>query len=190
MSFRKAEFLVLQPQIPDRKGISYAFLFFPCFAPKNKESDKLWAVEATPQNNHLWLSLSQEHKMKSEVCKNSQINGQTYKCFKALNQHPNLECSPDWAGIQDPSFPGWWYHSVYDVTSDKFFFPALPPLLFPTYFHYHTFYIAYTKKYWMVSTAACLTKRGQMDTFNLGASSLLGKNAQIHLLQQAVRKYH
>ncbi|NXQ30020.1 FADS1 desaturase, partial [Alaudala cheleensis] len=31
----------------------------------------------------------------------------------------------------------------------KFFFPALPPLLFPTYFHCHTFYIAYTKKYWM-----------------------------------------
>ncbi|NXR32140.1 FADS1 desaturase, partial [Zosterops hypoxanthus] len=31
----------------------------------------------------------------------------------------------------------------------KYFFITLPPLLFPTYFHYHTFYIAYTKKYWV-----------------------------------------
>ncbi|XP_030804837.1 acyl-CoA (8-3)-desaturase-like [Camarhynchus parvulus] len=30
----------------------------------------------------------------------------------------------------------------------KYFFITLPPLLFPTYFHCHTFYIAYTKKYW------------------------------------------
>lgn len=84
--------------------------------------------------------------------------------------------------------------SVHDVISDEFFFPALPPLLFPTYFHCHTFYIAYTKKYWVVSTATYVTKRSQMGTFSLpsehGASSLLGKNVQIHLLQQAVRNYH
>uniref|UniRef100_A0A8D2MLJ9 Fatty acid desaturase domain-containing protein n=1 Tax=Zonotrichia albicollis TaxID=44394 RepID=A0A8D2MLJ9_ZONAL len=63
----------------------------------------------------------------------------------------------------------------------KYFFITLPPLLFPTYFHCHTFYIAYTKKYWAVSAAACVTQRGQMGTFSLpsehGASPLLGKNA-------------
>ncbi|KAM6204848.1 acyl-CoA (8-3)-desaturase-like [Sarcoramphus papa] len=31
----------------------------------------------------------------------------------------------------------------------KYFFITLPPLLFPTYFHCHTFYIAYTKRYWV-----------------------------------------
>ncbi|XP_051476928.1 acyl-CoA (8-3)-desaturase-like [Apus apus] len=31
----------------------------------------------------------------------------------------------------------------------KYFFITLPPLLFPTYFNYHTFYIAYTKRYWV-----------------------------------------
>uniref|UniRef100_A0A663FBK4 Cytochrome b5 heme-binding domain-containing protein n=1 Tax=Aquila chrysaetos chrysaetos TaxID=223781 RepID=A0A663FBK4_AQUCH len=30
----------------------------------------------------------------------------------------------------------------------KYFFITLPPLLFPTYFQCHTFYIAYTKRYW------------------------------------------
>lgn len=52
-------------------------------------------------------------------------------------------------------------HSVHDVASDdEFSFSALPPLLFPTYFHYHTFYIAYTKGYWVVSIASGATKKG------------------------------
>eukprot|EP00076_Gallus_gallus_P021347 XP_015142319.1 fatty acid desaturase 1-like isoform X2 [Gallus gallus] len=38
----------------------------------------------------------------------------------------------------------------------KYFFITLPPLLFPTYFHCHTFYIAYTKRYW-VDLACMLT---------------------------------
>uniref|UniRef100_A0A8B9MYM1 Fatty acid desaturase domain-containing protein n=1 Tax=Accipiter nisus TaxID=211598 RepID=A0A8B9MYM1_9AVES len=40
-------------------------------------------------------------------------------------------------------------HSIWDMTSDnKFSLTALPPLLIPTYFQCHTFYIAYTKRYW------------------------------------------
>uniref|UniRef100_A0A8B9S6A4 Fatty acid desaturase domain-containing protein n=1 Tax=Apteryx owenii TaxID=8824 RepID=A0A8B9S6A4_APTOW len=31
----------------------------------------------------------------------------------------------------------------------KYFFITLPPLLFPTFFQWHTFYIAYTKRYWV-----------------------------------------
>ncbi|NXJ08158.1 FADS1 desaturase, partial [Odontophorus gujanensis] len=38
----------------------------------------------------------------------------------------------------------------------KYFFITLPPLLFPTYFSCHTFYIAYTKRYW-VDLACMLT---------------------------------
>ncbi|NWI94486.1 FADS1 desaturase, partial [Pitta sordida] len=30
----------------------------------------------------------------------------------------------------------------------EFSLTALPPFLFPTFFNFHTFYIAYTKRYW------------------------------------------
>lgn len=76
------------------------------------------------------------------------------------------------------------------TSDDEFSITALPPLLFPTYFHCHTFYIAYKKRYWVVSTAACAAK-GLAVGFQSFSSELrhdtvcfsIGHNTAVNLVQ-------